>query len=73
MVEAMRHRHLMYNDQLAYVQQEVRRGSTLAIYPERPLPIGHTSHNPNAMQRVYDLGRESGEQHLAEIQAFLAQ
>ena len=63
----------MYNDQLAYVQQEVRRGNTLAIYPERPLPIGHTSHNPNAMQRVYDLGRESGEQHLAEIQAFLAQ
>lgn len=73
MVEAMRNRHLMYNDQLAYVQQEVRRGNTLAIYPERPLPIGHTSHNPNAMQRVYDLGRESGEQHLAEIQAFLAQ
>ena len=51
-VENMQMRHLMYNDQLAYVEQEVRRGNTMAIYPDAALPIGHISHDPEEMQRV---------------------
>ncbi|MBO4826582.1 MAG: patatin family protein [Prevotella sp.] len=73
MVEAMQQRHLMYNDQLEYIRQQVRRGNTMVIYPPRPLPIGHTSHNPKAMQRVYDIGRETAMQLLDEIKAFLGQ
>ena len=70
-VETMQHRHLMYNDELAYVEQEVRRGDTLAIYPDEPLPIGHTSHNPDEMQRVYEIGRKIGEERLEEIRVFV--
>lgn len=70
-VEAMAMRHLMYNEELAYVEQEVRRGTTMAIYPDKPLPIGHISHNPAEMQRVYDIGREMGERKLEEMKNFL--
>lgn len=70
-VEAMAMRHLMYNEELAYVEQEVRRGTTMAIYPDKPLPIGHISHDPAEMQRVYDIGREMGERKLEEMKSFL--
>ena len=71
-VETMQMRHLMYNDQLAYVEQEVRRGNTMAIYPDAALPIGHISHDPEEMQRVYDIGRETGLRKLDDIKSFLA-
>ena len=70
-VEAMAMRHLMYNEELAYVEQEVRRGTTMAIYPDSPLPIGHISHDPAQMQRVYDIGREMGERKLEGMKSFL--
>ena len=70
-VEAMAMRHLMYNEELAYVEQEVRRGTTMAIYPDKPLPIGHISHDPAEMQRVYDIGREMGERKLEGMKSFL--
>ena len=70
-VETMQMRHLMYNDQLAYVEQEVRRGNTMAIYPDAALPIGHISHDPEEMQRVYDIGRETGLRKLDDIMSFL--
>jgi predicted patatin/cPLA2 family phospholipase len=70
-VEAMAMRHLMYNEELAYVEQEVRRGTTMAIYPDKTLPIGHISHDPAEMQHVYDIGREMGERKLEEMKNFL--
>lgn len=72
LVEAMAMRHLMYNEELAYVEQEVRRGNTLAIYPDAKLPIGHISHNPDEMQHVYDIGREMGLRKLDEIRSFMS-
>ena len=71
LVEAMAMRHLMYNEELAYVEQEVRRGNTLAIYPDKQLPIGHVSHNPDEMQNVYDIGRELGLRKLDKIKSFM--
>lgn len=71
LVEAMSMRHLMYNEELAYVEQEVRRGNTLAIYPDKQLPIGHVSHNPDEMQHVYDIGRELGLRKLDKIKSFM--
>lgn len=71
MVKAMRRRHLMYNAQLDYVRQEAQKGNTLPIYPISKIPIGHTSHNPDAMQRVYEIGVQTGLARLPEIIEFL--
>jgi predicted patatin/cPLA2 family phospholipase len=70
-VKTMEQRHLMYNQQLAYVEQAEAMGNTLVIRPEEKLPIGHISHNPEEMHRVYELGRRVGEARMADIDAFM--
>jgi predicted patatin/cPLA2 family phospholipase len=70
MIEAMDQRHIMYNQQLSYVYQAESTGRALVIRPEAPLPIGHISHNPEEMQRVYDIGRATGMKYIERIKAF---
>ena len=70
MIEALDQRHLMYNRQLDYVSEAEREGRCLVIRPKVSLPIGHISHNPDEMQRVYDMGREEGERRIADIIRF---
>ena len=70
MIEAMDQRHVMYNQQLAYVYQAESTGRALVIRPDEKLPIGHISHNPDEMQRVYDIGRKTGMKYIERIKAF---
>ena len=70
LIEAMDRRHLMYNRQLEYVREAERKGRCLVIRPDSKLPIGHISHDPEEMKRVYDIGRELGERKLNEIKDF---
>lgn len=70
MIEAMDKRHLMYNKELEYVREAEKARRALVIRPENKLPIGHISHDPEEMQRVYDIGREAGEKYLDSIIAF---
>ena len=67
MIEAMENRHLMYNQELEYVRQAEREGRCLVIRPDEKLPIGHISHDPENMRRVYEIGRRKGEKHLDQI------
>ncbi len=71
MVQALDERHIMYNNQLEYVKKQEQSGNILAIRPDAPLPIGHTSHNPDTMQRVYDLGCKKGKEMAGRIKEFL--
>ena len=70
MIEAMNNRHIMYNKELSYVYQAESTGRALVIRPEAPLPIGHISHNPDQMQRVYEIGRTTGMKYIERIKAF---
>ena len=70
MIEAMDRRHRMYNLQLVYVYEAEMAGRALVIRPDEKLPIGHISHDPEEMQRVYDIGREMGKRRIEEIKEF---
>lgn len=70
MIEAMDKRHLMYNEELEYVRQAEREGRCLVIRPQEELPIGHISHDPEEMQRVYDIGTKTGKKYLEELRRF---
>ena len=72
MIEAMDKRHLMYNRELVYVYEAETAGRAFVIRPEEKLPIGHISHNPEEEQRVYDIGRATGEKHIDKIKDFYA-
>lgn len=69
--EIMKRRYIMYNSQLDFIHKEEQKGNTLLIYPEEPLNIGRTEMNEEKMRRVYDMGREKGEQMLQQIKDFL--
>jgi predicted patatin/cPLA2 family phospholipase len=70
MIEAMDQRHVMYNRELEYVRKAEQEGRCLVIRPDHKLPIGHISHDPEEMQRIYDIGREMGERHIEDIKQF---
>ena len=70
MVEALATRHEMYNRELEYVREAEREGRCHVIRPEEKIPIGHISHDPEEMRRVYDIGRKMGERHIDRIIAF---
>ena len=73
MIEAMDKRHLMYNRQLVYVYEAEQAGRALVIRPEKPLPIGHISHDPEEMQRIYDIGHKMGERQIEKIKRFYSE
>ena len=71
-LKAVAERHMMYNEELAFVRKREAEGRALVFRPSSSLPIKHTSHDPKVMRRVYELGREQALLRLQEIKAFLS-
>lgn len=71
-VDAMATRHLRYNEQTAYVEQREREGFAFVLRPTAPLNIPHIEHDPNELERVYQLGRRVATERLPAMQAFLS-
>lgn len=70
-VQAMARRHLMYNEELSYLEEQERQGNILLIYPQDTLPIGRTEQDEGKMRRVYAMGRAKAEEMLTAIQDFV--
>lgn len=70
-VEAMKHRHEIYNETLEYIKERELSGDILVIRPEAPLQIGRVEHDPEKMMRVYEEGRSAAMGKLSEIKSFL--
>lgn len=70
-VQAMSRRHLMYNEELSYLEAQKQEGNILLICPQDTLPIGRTEQDERKMRRVYAMGRKKAEEMLPGIQAFV--
>ena len=70
LIDAMKNRHIVYNETLRYIAEKEASGSTLVIRPKEKLPIGRIEHNPDTMRTVYELGRKAGEESLDKIRGF---
>ena len=68
---AMAQRHAMYNNQLAFVQQQEALGNTFVIAPQQPLPIARTDMDPQKIKNVYEIGRSTCTALLPELKKFL--
>ena len=60
-----------YNRQMAEIRQREQRGTALVIRPPEALGIGHVSHNPDDLDRVYRIGRGEAERRLPEVCKYL--
>lgn len=72
LVEAMAHRHEVYNEETAYCFEKADKGEVLVICPEAPLGISRTEKNPDELERVYQVGRAAGEKWLGKVKEFLS-
>lgn len=68
-VRALENRHIMYNEELAYIREEEKKPNTLVLRPKGKLTIGHISHDPAEIQATYEQGREVALEKLEEIKA----
>lgn len=70
-IHAMSRRHLMYNDELSYLEEQEQKGHIVIVYPQDALPIGRTEQDETKMRRVYAMGRLKAEEMLPTVQTFL--
>ena len=71
--EAMKKRHIVYNQEKEYAFEREKAGKALVICPEIPLSISRTEKSPDELQRVYDEGRRTCQKMLETIRKFLCQ
>ena len=69
--KALATRHEWYNAALEYIDRRVAEGTALLIAPERALEISRVCHDPEQMQRVYEVGRAAGAKALPRATEFL--
>lgn len=70
-VKAVANRHIMYNEELAYVKQQEELGNLFVLRPEKPLPVSRVEKDPEKLQQAYEIGRQTAVEKLAALQAFL--
>lgn len=56
-VEALKHRHIRYNQTIQKIEELEREGKIFVIRPSHELTIGRTEHNPVKLQETYETGR----------------
>ena len=71
-LKALANRHKVYNETVAYVEKQAAAGKVLLIRPEERLPVGRLCHDPELLQKTYDIGFRTGKKYLPEIQRFTA-
>lgn len=70
-VHAVKTRHIMYNRELAEIEELQKKGEVLVIRPSKEIKISHTEHNTEVLKTVYELGRADALKALPQIKEFL--
>ena len=70
-IKSLKNRHIMYNQELEYIQKAQNAGQAFVIRPSVLIPIKHTEKNKAVLQSVYDLGRKDATAQLPALKEFL--
>ena len=71
LIEALKNRHIMYNNTLEYIKQRESEGKILVIRPENDLGIKRVEKNPENLKKVYETGRKIAQSRIDEIKKYL--
>ena len=71
LVHALERRPDMYNAETAYVRTQSKKGKAFVIQPPQSLRIGSVCHDPDELERVYQIGRKTMQSRLKGLQDFL--
>ena len=70
-VRLLESRPARYNETLEYIAEAEAAGRAFVIRPPEPLAIGSTCSDPEELERVYQIGRKTGEEVLPALRDFL--
>ncbi len=71
MIRCMADRHIMYNEEKAYVRQKEQQKEILVIRPDEPLDVSAIEKDEAKLERAYQMGRAKALEKLNEIVEFL--
>lgn len=73
MIEAMEHRHEIYNETLKYIKKREEEGSLYVIRPPKKIDVGKVEHDRQKLLAAYKMGRETMKKQMRSMQEFLNQ
>ena len=71
-VKACEERYKIYNEQVAYIEEQEKAGNVILIRPSRDTKISRMEKNPDKLKFIYKLGRYDTMKKLDEIKQFMA-
>lgn len=71
LIKTMEKRHHVYNETTKYIREQELAGKLFVIRPPAPLGVGGVEHDVEKIKKVYQIGRQEAEKHVAAIKAFL--
>ena len=70
-LQAMRQRHIRYNDTLRFIRAEQAQGKAFVIQPDQKPEIGRIERDPAKLERLYQIGYEKAQALYPALLAFL--
>lgn len=70
-IDAVKNRHIMYNNELAYIEKMQKEGKAFVIRPSKLVKISHTEKNKQVLREVYELGRQDALNALPKLCEFI--
>lgn len=71
LVKALETRHLMYNAELALIQEQEKQGNLVVIRPHLPLEVKRMEKDPARLRTCYEMGRHAAKTAREQLLAFL--
>ena len=71
LLKVISERHIMYNQQIKYIEEQARKENILLLRPEEKLPVKRICHNAELLQKTYDIGYDYALKNMDKIKEFL--
>ncbi len=71
-LEVMEKRHEKYNKVIEEICRKEERGEVFVIRPPQKLKVGRIEHNPDKLQKAYDMGRSTMLSRIEELKCYLS-
>ena len=71
LLKVISERHIMYNQQIKYIEEQARKGNILLLRPEEKLPVKRICHNAELLQKTYDIGYYYALKNMDKVKEFL--
>ncbi|WP_195780829.1 patatin family protein [Priestia megaterium] len=71
LTRALENRYKLYNETLAYIEEQERQGNIFVIRPQTPLVVGRIEKNRERLDALYNQGYKEAEAQFASLQNWL--